>query len=100
MDLGGSPKAYPFSILQDQPVVNDVVAGHSSLVFFDESTGTALVYDRTVAGRPLTFRLEIGQFAHHSRCYNAVCGTGDCTSMSPGIIDTGSWTILTAGILA
>ena len=58
VDLGGSPKAYPFSILQGQPVVNDVVAGHSALVYFDVSTGTALVYDRTVDGRPLTFRLD------------------------------------------
>ena len=58
VDLGGSPKAYPFNILRRQPVVNDVVAGHSSLVYFDDSTGTALVYDRTVDGRPLTFRLD------------------------------------------
>ena len=34
------------------------VAGHSFLVFCDESTGTALVYDRTVDGRALTFRLD------------------------------------------
>ena len=58
VELGGSPKAYPFSVLQRQLVVNDVVAGHSALVYFDDSTGTALAYNRTVDGRPLTFRLD------------------------------------------
>ena len=58
VEIGGSPKAYPFSILGSQPVVNDVIAGHSALVVFDPSTGTALVWDRTVDGRSLTFRLD------------------------------------------
>ena len=58
VDVGGTTKAYPFSALQGHPVLNDVVAGQSALIYFDESTGTALVYDRTVDGRTLTFRLD------------------------------------------
>ena len=58
VDVGGTTKAYPFSALRGHPVLNDVVAGQSALIYFDESTGTALVYDRTVDGRTLTFRLD------------------------------------------
>jgi hypothetical protein len=58
VDIAGSSKAYPFSVLRRQPVVNDVVSGQSALVYFDASNGTALVYDRTVDGSTLTFRLD------------------------------------------
>ena len=58
VELGDISKAYPFSVLRRQPVVNDVVGGHGVLVYFDDSTGTALVYDRAVDGRPLTFRID------------------------------------------
>ena len=58
VDIAGSPKAYPFSALRREPVVNDVVAGQSALLYFDDATGTALAYDRTVDGRTLTFRLD------------------------------------------
>jgi hypothetical protein len=58
VDIGGITKAYPFGALRRNPVLNDAVAGSSALVYFDDATGTALVYDRTVDGRPLTFRLD------------------------------------------
>ncbi len=54
----GSTKAYPFAALEDQPVVNDSVGDTDILVFFDPDTGTALAFDRTVDGSPLSFRLE------------------------------------------
>ena len=58
VDIGGITKAYPFSALSDNPVVNDTVGGFHMLVYFDDSSGTALAYDRQVDGNPLTFRLE------------------------------------------
>ena len=58
MDFDGLKKAYPFSILDDQPVLNDSVDDRDSLIYFDRPSGTALVYDRAVDGRSLTFRLE------------------------------------------
>ena len=58
IDFEGNTKAYPFSVLENQPVVNDSVAGRGVLVFFDDSTDTALVFDRKVDGRVLTFRVE------------------------------------------
>ena len=58
VDFDGLKKAYPFSILDDQPVLNDSVDDRDSLIYFDRPSGTALVYDRAVDGRSLTFRLE------------------------------------------
>jgi hypothetical protein len=60
VNIQGSAKAYPFSALENQPVVNDSVASKDVLVFFDTSTGTSLVYDRTVEGNSLTFRIDEG----------------------------------------
>ncbi len=58
VDFKGDTKAYPFSALEGQPIVNDSVAGRSILIFFDNSTDTALVFDRKVNGKTLTFRVE------------------------------------------
>jgi len=58
VEIGDKPKAYPFSVLRSQPVVNDLISGQGVLVYFDDATGTALVYDRSVDGRPLTFRID------------------------------------------
>lgn len=50
-----TPIAYPFSVLNAEPVLNDTVAGVDLVVFFDaDSAGTA-VYRRTVADQTLTF---------------------------------------------
>ncbi len=54
----GSTKAFPFDALEDQAVVNDSVGDTDVLVFFDSDTSTALVFDRTVDGSPLTFHVE------------------------------------------
>ena len=53
-------KAYPFRLLSQRPVINDSFEGQELLVFFDPSTDTALVYDRTLDGQTLTFRLSQG----------------------------------------
>ena len=54
IDVDGQTKAYPFGALEEQPSVNDSFVGRDVLVFFEDTTGTALVYDRRV----LTFREE------------------------------------------
>ena len=58
VDVGGNTKAYPFKTLAQLQVVNNTFSGNDILVFFDRGTGTALVYDRNVGGRDLTFRIE------------------------------------------
>ncbi len=58
VNLDGNAKAYPFKVLDERTVVNDTVAGNGVMVFFDSATDTALVYNRAVEGRPLTFRID------------------------------------------
>jgi hypothetical protein len=52
--------AYPFSVLNDVPVVNDEVGGIPILVIFNTETGTGVVYDRRIDGEPLTFENDDG----------------------------------------
>jgi len=54
--LGGEAKAYPFAVLNKEPVVNDTVGQTPIAVFFDQATLTGTVFDRRLAnGRVLTF---------------------------------------------
>lgn len=55
--LGGEAKAYPFSMLDKQPVVNDQVGGINVVVFFDKATASGAVFDRQLEdGTVLDFR--------------------------------------------
>jgi len=75
--LNGEPVAYTYSFLKKQPVVNDEVAGTPIVVFYEETTRTALgrskvksgkaigagaVFDRRVGGRTLSFTAKQGMF--------------------------------------
>jgi hypothetical protein len=53
--LDGVVKAYPFTTLGKEPVVNDTVANMSVLVIFQERTATGQVFSRHVGDRVLTF---------------------------------------------
>jgi Protein of unknown function (DUF3179) len=70
VELGGEVSAYPFSRLESQPVVNDMVGGQAIVVFFKPGTvsaldrssiadsrdvGSAAVFSPDVDGRKLTF---------------------------------------------
>jgi hypothetical protein len=50
-------KAYPFSQLNAEPIVNDKVNGQSLTVVFDAGSGTGAVFSREVEGRVLNFKL-------------------------------------------
>ena len=50
--------AYPYSVLNDRPVVNDTVGSKNLLVVFNPASGAGVVYDRDVDGQTLTFRPE------------------------------------------
>jgi hypothetical protein len=57
----GEPVAYPFSVLNDKPVVNDQVGDLSVLVVFSVETGAGAVFSRQlVDGRTLTFAAKDG----------------------------------------
>lgn len=55
VELNGEPVAFPFSVLNDEPVVNYEVGGQPVLVVFNAETGTGVVYERVVDGQSFTF---------------------------------------------
>ncbi len=54
---GAIQRAYPFRYLNDSPVLNDSFAGRPVVATFDPESATAVVFDRRVEGRALTFQL-------------------------------------------
>jgi len=54
--INDKAKAYPYSVLSGQPVVNDVFEGDSILVVFEKESATGMVFARKVKDRTLTFR--------------------------------------------
>ena len=54
--INGQAKAYAFSDLNAQPVVNDSFAGQTLVVTFDPQSATGGVFSREAAGRILTFQ--------------------------------------------
>jgi hypothetical protein len=73
VEIGGEVAAYPFSRLETQPVVHDVVGGQAIAVFFKPGTvsaldrssiadsrdvGSAAVFSPDVDGRMLSFRAD------------------------------------------
>lgn len=60
VEQNGEAVAYPFSALNEQPVVNDVIGGVPVLVVFDADSGTSAVFDRRVTGQTLTFSAAVG----------------------------------------
>ena len=58
VEQNGEAVAYPFSVLNEHPVVNDAVSDVPVLVVFNEDTGTGVVFDRRVNGQVLTFQSQ------------------------------------------
>ena len=60
VEQNGEAAAYPFSVLNETPVVNDVIGEKPILVVFNADTGTGIVFDRQIDGQTLTFSLADG----------------------------------------
>lgn len=58
---GGTAKSYGFPDLLKQPLVNDVVAGKSIVIWFDKDSGAAWCFDRKLDKRVLEFRQQDGK---------------------------------------
>jgi hypothetical protein len=54
--LNDKAKAYPFSVLSRLPVINDTFQGLPLLVVFDEEGTAAVIFQRRVEGKTLTFK--------------------------------------------
>lgn len=55
VEYQNDPVAYPFSVLNDEPVINDTVGGEPVLVTFDPDTASGVVFSRDLDGQMLTF---------------------------------------------
>jgi hypothetical protein len=53
---GEDVMAYPFSIFEDEPVVNHSLGDTDVLIAFDSASGTASIFDRYVDGKTLRFK--------------------------------------------
>jgi hypothetical protein len=60
VERNGEAAAYPFSALNAQPVVNDVIGGEPVLVVFNADTAAGAVFSRVVDGQTLTFSAQEG----------------------------------------
>ena len=58
--IGEDAVAYPFSVLSEQPAINDEVGGVPVLVVFDAANASGVVYERTVQEQVLTFEVVEG----------------------------------------
>lgn len=76
LEIDGETVAYPFNILDDNPVFHDIVGGQSLVVFFDDGTesafagaggsdrlivGSTSVYEPLVDGEEVSFISESGK---------------------------------------
>ncbi len=71
----GHTKAYSLDRLLEDPVVNDSLGERDIIVFVERETETALVYDRSVDGRSLTFRLGDSDSGYQSTLVDQETGT-------------------------
>lgn len=55
VELPDAAIAYPFTILSQQPVVNDSAAGRAILIVFNPNEASGVAYDRVVHDQTLTF---------------------------------------------
>ncbi len=55
IDLGGSAKAYPFTVIAAERVINDAFRGEGMVVTFEPVSETGAVFRSQVDGRSLTF---------------------------------------------
>ena len=80
--LEGAARAYPFTVLSEQRVINDEIAGVPVLIWFDPATQTGAAYRREVDGRILTFQSDTDDLAYvrdvesNSR-WNGASGEGE-----------------------
>lgn len=56
VEVKGETCAYPFSLLREQPVLNDAIGGEPILLLYDRELDTGQVFSRRLEGKALTFK--------------------------------------------
>lgn len=69
LEIDGDARAYPWWIMDNHHVANDVVGGRAVLLVLCEMCSTGMAFDRVVEGRPLRFR--------HEHVYNGTVAVSD-----------------------
>jgi hypothetical protein len=59
--LNGKAKAYPFSVLSRQSVINDAFEGTPLLIVFDEESATGMIFKRKLDGKTVSFKKTQGK---------------------------------------
>jgi hypothetical protein len=54
--VSGKAKAYPFSVLSRQPVINDTFQAAPLLIVFDTESTTGAIFNRNLDGKTLSFK--------------------------------------------
>lgn len=54
--VGPAARAYPYAVLRERPLINDVLDGVPVLIWFDPETETGAAFRRQIEGQTLTFR--------------------------------------------
>lgn len=73
--LDDAAKAYPFSRLDEQPVVNDELDGQPLLVVFDAGSATGAVFRRDIDGQVLNLKLKTADGLDGTRLVDEETGT-------------------------
>jgi hypothetical protein len=60
VELDGAAIAYPFRVLNNEPVINDMIAGQVILVTFDRENASGIVFDRQRNDQTLSFEASDG----------------------------------------
>ena len=55
VEVNSEAVAYPFSVLNQKPIINDEIGGTSVLIVFDKDNASGAIFDRTHNGDTLTF---------------------------------------------
>jgi len=83
VEQNGEAVAYPFSTLNDQPVVNDVIGGVPVLVVFEADSGASVVFGRRVNGQTLSFSAGEGMTLTDSETQSVWDGLNGIATAGP-----------------
>ena len=61
--LGEFARAYPFSVLAGERVINDEIGGVPIVIWFDPQTESGAAFKRDIDGQAMDFQLEAADFA-------------------------------------
>lgn len=59
--VGPAARAYPYTVLRQRPLINDMLNGVPLLIWFDPQTESGAAFERRIDGQTLTFRAAVDE---------------------------------------